>query len=75
MNSDPDSQKFLGMNSREMIKSAENHYQLLKYKLTRLVCSGGDDSYIKVTANLKTENIIVIPETYMFFKTSVNNHT
>jgi hypothetical protein len=36
------------MNSRQMIKAVEQDYQILKYRLKRLVCNNDSDAHIIV---------------------------
>jgi hypothetical protein len=46
----------------------------LKYKLKRLVCNSEIDAHIVILGGVKSENITIVPKTFMFFKTSVGNH-
>ena len=65
---DPYAAKMLALNSKEIFKSVEQDVHSLKYKLKRLVCNAAEDAHIVLNIGYKQEDVVIIPETWMFFK-------
>ena len=71
---DPEAHNLLKQNSRKVFRSVEQDYHTLKYKLQRLMCTEEDDAIFEVKPELSTTNIVVVPQTFIFFKANVSHY-